>query len=52
MNGPGLFQYGTQGLFTIKFFHNSCLVRGIQQRNLQKKLRLDPGLNPDRLLSS
>ena len=34
-------------------FHNSCLIRRIQQKlSLQKIQRLDQGLNLDHLLSS
>ena len=40
------------GMKPIEFFHNSRLIRRIQQNKNLKKLRLDQELNPDRLLIS
>ena len=36
----------------LSFFHNSRLIRPIEQKLFTKNWRLDQGLNPDRLLSS
>ena len=40
----------TNKTWPIEFFHNSRLIRWIQQDKIYKKI-LDQGLNPDRLLS-
>ena len=38
--------------YTIEFFHNSHLIRRIEQEKITKNERLDQELNPDHLLRS